>query len=380
MAEIGQTVEIDLSNLTVSKFNVRRTVGDISELADSIRQVGVLQPILVRPVDGKFEVIIGARRYTAAKLAGLRSIPAIVKELRDDEALIESLSENIQRGDLTEEEIASTYSALYNLDPGRWTQRAFAERIGKSVGWVGNLLAAVQTLNKLRETGFRGGIKAYPTREERAAGILPVSHLQEVEQALRSEEVRRKFSESDLEQKRLELVESIKDLDYDDAKGVIDRFKMYPDKSLQTVKDEALARKTGVSFKSYLPPSTARDVDRLAEERGRSFEEVVPELIERGLGATVSEATVSVSREELELAKPPQTMLDVGFRLESTVLDLAGELDPLRLERIPQGQKLKIAAALHILIEKIERAYEYLTGKKLKEMPGMIEGEAKHVD
>src|SRR4051794_19972536 len=73
----------------------------LEELAASIRERGVMEPIIVRPKDGRYEIVAGERRYRASKLAGLAEIPAVVRELSDDEAMADSLLENFQREDLT---------------------------------------------------------------------------------------------------------------------------------------------------------------------------------------------------------------------------------------------------------------------------------------
>jgi len=281
---MSQVSEIEIGRLFVGKCNVRKDVGDISELIESIRQVGILEPLIVRPTrTNKYEIIVGNRRYRAAETIRLKKIPCIIKEMTDDEAIIASLTENIQRGDLTEEEIAETFTSLHNLNPKRWTQDAFARNIGKSRQWVGDILKACQTLAKLREAGIVTGMKAYPKKDERQSGIAPVEHLKEIEYAIMSGDVREMLPEEALDQKRVELAKAVLDLPTEDAKKVIDRFKMYPEKPLEEIKEEALARKAGVSLETYLPPRIARELDRVAEEKGLSMEEVLPDIVKKGL-------------------------------------------------------------------------------------------------
>src|SRR5215216_4852393 len=92
--------DIPLEKLKISKQNARKDVGDISELAQSISEKGVLEPILARPENGKIGVVMGSRRYAAAKQAKQHNIPTIVREMDDDEALEISLVENLQRSNL----------------------------------------------------------------------------------------------------------------------------------------------------------------------------------------------------------------------------------------------------------------------------------------
>ncbi len=109
----------------------------IAELADSVRERGVLQPILVRPTGTGYEVVAGERRLRAARMAGLESVPAVVKEMSDQEALEVAIIENLQREDLNDVEQALAYKQL--LDFGL-TQEQVANAVGKSRSAVTNTL------------------------------------------------------------------------------------------------------------------------------------------------------------------------------------------------------------------------------------------------
>ncbi len=89
------------------------------------------------------------------------------------------------------------------------------------------------------------------------------------------------FSE-ELERKRVELAKEVLDLPFNKAKRVIDRFKMYPEKPVKELKEEVLARETGISLKAFLPPRVARELDKIAEEKKASIEDVLPAIIEEG--------------------------------------------------------------------------------------------------
>lgn len=116
-------------------------------------------------------------------------------------------------------------------------------------------------------------------------------------------------------------------------------------------------------------------VEKIAEiarkEPKRPVEDIVDEVVY---------GVKHVPKEELELAKVPQTMLDIGFKLEERILDLSQMLTAYDLSRIPAGQRQALIGALHILMEKIRLALEFLTGKKLPEIEGIIEGEAKQIE
>jgi len=111
----------------------------LKELADSIRQRGVMQPLMVRPLaDNKFELIAGERRWRAAKLVGLPTVPAIVRQASDEEALEIALIENLQREDLNPIEEAKAYAQLASVF--KLTQEQIADKVGRSRAGVANAL------------------------------------------------------------------------------------------------------------------------------------------------------------------------------------------------------------------------------------------------
>lgn len=311
---------IPIERLKVSRLNIRKGVSDISELVSSVRAVGILEPIVVRPTGKDFEIIIGSRRFAAARKVGLKVVPAIVKDLTDDQAILESLTENLQRGDLTEEEIVGSYFQLNKINPKRWTQQAVAEKLGKSQGWLGGILAAYHTVIKLEEAGVAKGMKSYPSQEERAAGIMPVNLAREIEWALRSEDVKKTLSEKQIERKRIELTKTLSDESFEDSTKVLNRFKMYPEKPIPEVKEEALATSAGVALRTYVRPSVARQIE---EKLGRSVGEAIPELIEKGLEATVRESHMPGLVGADEAFKPSDagiiTEVDTGYLFKCPV-------------------------------------------------------------
>jgi len=111
---------------------------ELEALVESIRRHGVLQPIMVRPTAGGFEVVAGERRWRAAQAAGLETIPAVVRALTDQEALELALVENLQREDLNPVERSRAYQKL--IDEFGMTQEQVAERVGKSQPSVANSL------------------------------------------------------------------------------------------------------------------------------------------------------------------------------------------------------------------------------------------------
>jgi ParB family chromosome partitioning protein len=156
-----QTIAID--RLRPGKYQPRTKMDaeSLAELALSIREQGIMQPILVRPVDGgRFEIVAGERRWRAAQQAGLREIPALVKNVPDQSALAVALIENIQREDLNPLEEARGLQRL--IDEFGLTHDTAAKAVGRSRSAVTNLLR----LNAL----------APPVQEYLLAGALEMGH------------------------------------------------------------------------------------------------------------------------------------------------------------------------------------------------------------
>ena len=120
----------------------------LTELADSIREHGVLQPVLVRPAGSEFELIAGERRWRAARMAGLEVIPAVVLDFDEETALEVSIIENLQREDVSPLEEAAMYRKMIGLG---YSVRQLASKIGKDKGYVENRLRLTEAPPEVRE-------------------------------------------------------------------------------------------------------------------------------------------------------------------------------------------------------------------------------------
>jgi ParB family transcriptional regulator, chromosome partitioning protein len=140
---IGRIVPIE--DLEPNPGQPRRSTGDLSELIASIREKGVLEPILIRPKGARYQIIAGERRYRAAVEAGLAEVPCVVRDASDAEAMELALIENLQRRDLSPFEEASGLKAL--AERFGYTHETMAERIGKSRSSITEVL----TLNSMPE-------------------------------------------------------------------------------------------------------------------------------------------------------------------------------------------------------------------------------------
>lgn len=154
---VGHIVELELTSIEVNPFQPRTSFNEDSlrELASSIRELGVIQPITVRKLDfNKYQLVSGERRYRASKLIGLQTIPAYIRIANDQESLEMALVENIQRQDLDPVEIALSYQRL--IDEINLTQEQLSERVGKNRSTIANYLRLLK-LDPIIQTGMRDG-------------------------------------------------------------------------------------------------------------------------------------------------------------------------------------------------------------------------------
>lgn len=185
--EISPTSTLPVEHLRPSPYQPRRYFADdeIEALAQSIRSQGLVQPLVVRPVEGPgagYEIVAGERRWRAAQRAGLHDVPVIVRELSDQQALELALIENVQRQDLTAIEEATAYRRL--IDEFGHTQDALARALGKSRSHVANTLRLLHLPDSVRAMLERGELSAGHARAllacdepERIAGQVAAAGL-----------------------------------------------------------------------------------------------------------------------------------------------------------------------------------------------------------
>ena len=154
---IGNIVELDLDAIEINPFQPRTNFNEetLRELASSIKELGVIQPITVRKLEfNKFQLVSGERRFRASKFIGLTTIPAYIRIANDQESLEMALVENIQRQDLDPIEIALSYQRL--IDEIALTQEQMSERVGKKRSTIANYLRLLK-LDPIIQTGMRDG-------------------------------------------------------------------------------------------------------------------------------------------------------------------------------------------------------------------------------
>ena len=144
-------LKLDINLLVPNKYQPRKDFDEeeIINLSESIKIYGILNPILVREKEGKYEIIAGERRFRAAKLAGLITVPVIVKPATDQEMAELALVENVQRRDLSSIEEAKSYDEILKLS--NQTQEELAKKIGKSQSFIANKIRLLSLPKEIQE-------------------------------------------------------------------------------------------------------------------------------------------------------------------------------------------------------------------------------------
>jgi len=154
---VGNIIELEIEAIEINPFQPRSNFNEetLQELATSIKELGVIQPITVRKLDfNKYQLISGERRLRASKIAGLTVIPSYIRIANDNESLVMALVENIQRHDLDPIEIALSYQRL--IDEIQLTQEQMSDKVGKKRSTIANYLRLLK-LDPIIQTGIRDG-------------------------------------------------------------------------------------------------------------------------------------------------------------------------------------------------------------------------------
>ena len=158
LSQSRAVIEVTPDRLQANPFQPRRgyDIAALDELAESICQQGILQPLLVRPAGDDYQIILGERRWRAAQQAGLETVPCIVQEVEDRQALEMALIENLHREDLNAVERARAYQQL--VDDFEFTHEELAQHIGKSRSAITNTLRLLQLPEEVLASLAEGNI------------------------------------------------------------------------------------------------------------------------------------------------------------------------------------------------------------------------------
>ena len=321
-------MELPIELVVPSPINVRREVGDVSELAESIREQGILEPLVVRPTqDGKYEVIIGSRRLASANQVGLQVVPVVVQDISDADAIVRSLVENLQRGDLSLEDRVEAYKRLQDIDGDRFgTTQSLARSLGRNRPSIVRDFEAYEALVRLRPSGVEVVHNIPPSSAQRKSReAIPESHATLLEQAMMA--VRGRLPEDMVEDTYTAVARAIAPLEQDRARRLLDYFKMYPERPVAEIESMAFAT---VERSVTLDAATARQLDELTGNEGTSnWDDAIARLIqqtqepEQEQGVPQEDEGIVVSLPYDALQKPLVENMGVGSEDEEE-----GEAEP----------------------------------------------------
>jgi len=171
---------VDVASIRPGRYQPRTHMDErsLAELAQSIRSQGLLQPVMVRRLDGGYELVAGERRWRAAQMAGLQQIPAIVREVPDEAALVMALIENVQREDLNPMEEAAAVQRL--IDEFSMTHEQAADAVGRSRSATSNLLRLLKLAKPVQDMLMRGALEMGHAR-----ALLALDGARQIELAMR---------------------------------------------------------------------------------------------------------------------------------------------------------------------------------------------------
>ena len=174
-----EIIEIPVEEIIPNRFQPRLTfdVEALNELANSIKEHGIIQPLVVRRIQDKFEIIAGERRYKAATLVGMKKVPCIVMNLNDNESAEVAVIENIKRKEMTSLEEAKSFKKI--LDKGYLTQDELAKRMGKSQSSIANKLRLLNLDELVQDAILNGKIS-----ERHARSILKLDNKEDQRKVL----------------------------------------------------------------------------------------------------------------------------------------------------------------------------------------------------
>lgn len=201
----SQVLNVPIEDIIPNRFQPRLNFDEsaLSELAASIKEHGIIQPLVLRRLGDKYEIVAGERRYKASKMAGLTSVPAIISTLDDKKSAEVAIVENIQRKDLTSIEEAKSYKAL--LDKGYLTQEELAKKMGLSQSAISNKLRLLSLSTNVQDALMQNKIS-----ERHARSLLQLQSFQEQDEWL-NKIINDRLTVRELDRKLKELAKPVEE-------------------------------------------------------------------------------------------------------------------------------------------------------------------------
>ncbi|MFC4778342.1 ParB/RepB/Spo0J family partition protein [Paenibacillus sp. GCM10023252] len=257
--EDDKVVEIALADLRPNPYQPRKTFDEdsIRELAESIKQHGVIQPIIVRTVLKGYEIIAGERRFRASQYCGNATVPAVVRNFSDQQVMEIALIENLQREDLNAIEVAIAYQAL--MEKFELTQEELSMKVGKSRSHIANFLRLLTLPAEIKENVSRGTLSMGHARA--LVGVKNAAQQKELAQKV----IALEWSVRDLE----EMIQKLEQTEPEKTKGKVKKRDPYLESLEESLRDRF---KTTVKIKQQkdkgkieLSYYNKQDLERLLE-------------------------------------------------------------------------------------------------------------------
>ncbi len=279
---------IELDKLFLGELNERLEPGDLEGLAASIKQVGVLEPLVVRPVGlngQKFEIVAGGRRYRASKIAGITKAPCIVKELNDVEALQISFQENEERKSASPLEYGMLCWKLANRTGDL---KEVADLLGKTESWVISRINAYELFNKskisIEEKGPNGDVIRNEGSSNLSLGIVDSNMIMS---AITSRQVNRYIAQQSGNQEELRT-KLVKDLSTNfpklsplQKKRLISEFKKDPKVPVPELTKKIIEEPTGIKISISFNAEVSRKIEKILTSEDKKIEMWIRELVKR---------------------------------------------------------------------------------------------------
>jgi len=233
----GQLMEVELKKIRPNRLNPRLDINIIrlNDLADSIKQVGLLEPLIVRPLGGGYEVVVGERRYRASQQIGLKTVPVVVRQYTDEEVIELNLVENIQREDLSAVEKGNCCKLLLEKYPKKFGNvQALAQRLSLSSATVKTWLALTEAPKKIQKMVAPSQVERRGTPEGKIDYTTATTIMRRIPEPERQVELSEKLASEGMSQKL--------------ARRVIEEAAKSPERKIEEILTEIKAEPYELTF------------------------------------------------------------------------------------------------------------------------------------